>query len=54
VYDACVGPALGTHSVSNYIESVVDYSTEDERLNGFYSIEQPGTTAQRPMAFTLK
>jgi hypothetical protein len=54
VYDACVGPALGIHSVSNYIESVIDHSTEDERLNGFYSAEQAGAITQRASVFVLE
>jgi hypothetical protein len=54
VYDACVGPSLGTHSISNYIDSAVDHSTIDEAANGFFSSSEPGTYVTRDANFTLK
>ncbi len=31
IFDACVGPALGTLLINDYMRSVIDYSTENER-----------------------
>ena len=31
IFDACVGPALGTLQINDYMRSVIDYSTENER-----------------------
>ena len=31
VFDACVGPSLGTMSINDYMRSLIDYSTENER-----------------------
>ena len=37
VFDACIGPFCGEHDVTNYLNQVVDQTTEDERLNGFFA-----------------
>ena len=31
IFDACVGPALGTTHINDYMRSLIDYSTENER-----------------------
>ena len=31
IFDACVGPALGTTQINDYMRSLIDYSTENER-----------------------
>ena len=31
IFDACVGPGLGTLLINDYMRSVIDYSTENER-----------------------
>ncbi len=37
VYDACLGPALGSLTVSEYLEDVIDYSTTLEVLHSYFS-----------------
>ena len=31
IYDACLGPCLGSKLINDYMRSVIDYSTENER-----------------------
>ncbi len=31
IFDACIGPALGTMFINDYMRSVIDYSTDNER-----------------------
>ncbi len=54
VFDACAGPSLGTHSISNYIDNAVDHSTENERLNGFYSDVIPGRIVPLSSYFRIR
>jgi hypothetical protein len=54
VFDACAGPAFGEYSVSNYIERVVDHSTGNECLNGYFSERNPGTVNTRSPSFVLE
>ena len=37
VFDACFGPALGTQTNVEYLRSIIDSSTEAERLWGLFS-----------------
>ena len=47
IFDACVGPALGTLQINDYMRSVIDYSTENEkRLSRYWDGIQ--TEASQP------
>ena len=36
IFDACAGPVLGTQNHLQYLERVIDYSTVNELINGYY------------------
>ena len=47
IYDACLGPCLGSKLINDYMRSAIDYSTENERRHSRYwdgvPIEDPRT-----------
>ena len=51
IFDACVGPALGTQTHAGYLNSVIDHSTPDEEFHGYFSSEHPGSSSERTRNF---
>ena len=37
IFDACIGPALGTQTIIEYLKSIIDSSTEAERIRSLFS-----------------
>lgn len=44
IFDACIGPVLGTQTRLEYLRSVIDSSTEAERISSPYSPFGPPST----------
>ena len=51
IFDACAGPALGTQTQAEYLNSVIDHSTADEERHGYFSSEHPGSNTERSRVF---
>ena len=54
IFDACAGPALGTQTHAEYLDSVIDHSTEDERWYGRFADSPPGGVALRTRNFNVR
>lgn len=54
VFDACIGPCLGTMSINDYLRSVIDYSTENERRVSRYQIGVKLEDASPKFNYNLK
>ncbi len=54
VWDSCGGPVLGTQSHTNYLESVIDYSTEEERFHGYHWFRRNRDRCSLGSGFGLK
>ena len=54
IFDACVGPALGTLLINDYMRSVIDYSTENERIFSRYGDDVDGKIFRLSLNYNLK
>ena len=54
VFDACLGPCLGSKLINDYMRSVIDYSTENERRLSRYWDETLGVIAHPTHNYKLK
>ena len=54
VFDACVGPFCGELDATNYLNQVVDQTTEDERLNGFFAPDRGGRIINESPVFKMR
>ena len=54
IFDACVGPVLGTQTHTGYLNSVIDHSTPDEEFHGYFSSEHPGSSSERSRIFSTQ
>jgi hypothetical protein len=54
VFDACLGPSCGEHDITNYLYQVVDRSSIDENLNGFFSPDGGGRIINESPVFKVR
>jgi len=53
IFDACVGPVLGTMTHDQYLSTLIDHSTTNECVNGYFSPWSQGAHTRRSNYFQL-